>query len=96
MDDLTTERGFYSQVSWLLMYFACFSRILHVYLYNWTLADVRTTVAGILYLHCSHSNHYSILLTSNYLHLKLSLVGIFKQKCLVKVIGTRVMISTLK
>ena len=43
-----------------------------------------------------HSNHHSMLLTSNYLHLKLSLVGIVKQKCLVKVIWTRVMISTLK
>ena len=44
----------------------------------------------------SHRNLHSMLLTSNYLHLKLSLVGIVKQKCLVKLIGTRVMISTLR
>ena len=56
MDDLTTERSFGSQATWLTDVLGLFFNILYVgVFYNQALADVRSTDAGIKCLYCSSS-----------------------------------------
>ena len=63
LDDLTTERSFESQATWVIDVFGLILHIIHVSLYNQALVDARLNGAGIkcMYCKCSYFPGYDTL-----------------------------------